>query len=135
VRTAKVTQLIAMDSFAPHPRLAPLVPVLMLGVAPALHTPLRAVIDAAIDRLPEGPGEEIRRRAEFTVAVSAIGEAGATGHALVRGSDVYGVTAQCIAEGALRMASPSFAGAGALAPAQAFDPESFLATIPELTVS
>jgi short subunit dehydrogenase-like uncharacterized protein len=134
VDTRKVTALIALDSFAPHPRLSGLVPLLMLAAAPALHTPLRAVIEAGIDRLPEGPAEEIRRRARFTVVALAFGEDGSSARACVRGADVYGATASCIAEGALRMAAPDFKATGALAPSQAFEASSFLAAIPELTI-
>jgi hypothetical protein len=45
---------------------------------------------------------------------------------VVSGSDVYGLTAVTTAEAALACSAPGFAGAGALAPSQAFDPRSFL---------
>jgi hypothetical protein len=44
----------------------------------------------------------------------------------VRGGDVYGTTAATVVESAARMAARGFGASGVLAPAQAFDPASFL---------
>jgi short subunit dehydrogenase-like uncharacterized protein len=127
VETEKVTELIALPRFTgPLARAMPL-------VAWAVRSPLRAVIDAAIDRLPEGPSETARQRATFTVVAAAIGAR--VDRVVLRGTDPYGLTAASIAEGALRMADSGFARAGALAPAQAFDPASFLAALPGVSVA
>jgi hypothetical protein len=48
---------------------------------------------------------------------------------VLRGTDVYGLTARTTVEGALRCAAPGFDAAGALAPSQAFDPADFLASV------
>ncbi len=45
---------------------------------------------------------------------------------VVRGSDVYGLTAVTLVHGAELMSAPGYDRAGALAPAAAFDPEAFL---------
>lgn len=131
VETEKVTELIALSTVGP--RLAAALPLVMPLAAWAVRSPLRAALDAAIDRLPEGPTESARRRVTFTVVAAAVGER--VDRVVLRGSDPYGVTAGSIAEGALRMADPSFARAGALAPAQAFDPASFLGALPGVSVA
>ena len=45
---------------------------------------------------------------------------------VVEGSDSYGVTAAGCVEALVRMADATFDGRGALAPSEAFDPDSFL---------
>lgn len=124
VRT--VTSVITAAAFAPHPALAPFVPLTMPALALALRTPLRSALDAAIGRLPEGPAEEDRRDASFTVVASAIGEDGSAGRGVVRGVDPYGLTAATVVEGAAVLASEGSERVGVLAPASAFDPHAFL---------
>lgn len=103
-------------------------PILMPGLQLALRTPLRGALGVAIGRLPEGPSEPDRRKAQFTIVCDA--RAGARRRrGIIRGHDVYGLTARSTAVGALRCAAPEFAGEGALAPSQAFEPRGFL---PEL---
>jgi hypothetical protein len=45
---------------------------------------------------------------------------------VVRGSDVYGLTAVTLVHGAELMSAPGYDLAGALGPAAAYDPEAFL---------
>lgn len=119
-------------SFAPHPAVSAAVPaVAAFVVAPLLRTPLRGALDAVIDRLPEGPGEDARRASAFTVVAEARGADGSVGRAVVEGSDVYGITAVMAVEIARRMAADGFDGRGALAPAQVVDPEEFLGFLGE----
>jgi short subunit dehydrogenase-like uncharacterized protein len=125
-RTRKVTSLITTAAIAPVPVLGPAVPVVTQALGLVLRTPVRALVDAAIDRLPEGPSEEQRRRARFVVVALAHGEAGTTGRGLVRGADVYGLTAVCAVHAASLLAAEGYDGAGALSPATAFDPLAFL---------
>jgi len=104
-------------------------PVLMTGLAAAIRTPLSRGFDAVVNRLPEGPTEARRRAARFTIVCDA--RAGARRRrGVIRGEDIYGMTARAIAAGALRCAAPGFDKSGALAPSQAFEPAGFL---PELT--
>ena len=82
---------------------------------------LSPVLNRLVERLPEGPSEEVRRRARFRIFAEATGRDGQVGRVLVEGSDVYRLTAQLLVEAALRVS-----GSGAMAPAQAVDPTDFL---------
>lgn len=110
--------------------LGPLAAPAMAAGGYAMETPLKALLPGLIERLPEGPSEDARQAARYTVVCEARG-AGGGRRGVVRGSDVYGITAVCTVEAALRMAAPDFAGKGALAPAQAFGPADFLGTLAE----
>ena len=125
-RTRKLSSLVTLKTAAPHPALVPVLPFLMPGFALALRTPLRGALGKAMDALPEGPSESARRAAEFTIVAVARAEDGSSHRGVVRGSDVYGVTAVTLVYGAERMASGDFDRAGALGPAAAYDPEAFL---------
>jgi short subunit dehydrogenase-like uncharacterized protein len=125
-RTRKVTSLITTTTILPVPALAPAVAALTPALGLVLRTPVRALADAAIDRLPEGPSEEQRRRARFTVAVLAHGESGTTGRGVVRGGDVYGLTAASVVQAASLLAAEGYDRTGVLSPASAFEPTAFL---------
>jgi hypothetical protein len=84
----------------------------MPAMSLALRTPLSRGLSAAIARLPEGPDEAARRAAKFTVAVVARGEDGAVGRGVVRGRDVYGLTAAIAVHGASLAAAAAFERAG-----------------------
>jgi short subunit dehydrogenase-like uncharacterized protein len=90
-----------------------------------MATPLRGAGHALIGRLPEGPSPRQRQAARFTIVCSAR-HAGGERRGILRGSDIYGITAITLAEGALRMAAPGYDRTGALAPSQAFEPAGFL---------
>jgi short subunit dehydrogenase-like uncharacterized protein len=126
VDTRNVVAFIDTRVAAPHPAMAPLVPLTTPALEFALHTPLRPLLDLAVDRLPEGPSEDDRRAARFTVVAVARGEDGSEGVGVVRGSDVYGLTAVTTVHGAELMASDGYDRAGVLAPASAYDPQPFL---------
>jgi short subunit dehydrogenase-like uncharacterized protein len=125
-RTRKVTSLLSARAAAGIPALAPVVPYTMPALSLALRTPLRGLLRRAIGLLPEGPGEDSRRAAEFTVVAVARAEDGTTRRGVVRGADVYGLTAVTLAHGAELMSAPGFGRAGALGAAAAFDPAAFL---------
>jgi short subunit dehydrogenase-like uncharacterized protein len=125
-RTRAVRSLFAVSALAPVGPLAEVVPFTLPAAALALRTPLKSVLGLAADRLPEGPSEDARRRARFVVAALARGEEGLDGRCEVRGSDLYGLTAVIAVHSASLLADAGFDGAGALAPAQAFDPVEFL---------
>jgi short subunit dehydrogenase-like uncharacterized protein len=80
-----------------------------------------------VERLPEGPPEAVRRRARFEVLAEAIGPGGRTA-VYCEGRDVYGLTARFLVEAAQRVADPSTA-AGAMAPAEALEPETFFQAV------
>jgi short subunit dehydrogenase-like uncharacterized protein len=124
VRT--VTSLVTLTTFLPIAALAPLVPFTLPALGLALRTPVSTVIDQAIGRLPEGPDEESRRAARFTIVAVAHGEDGTTSSGIVRGEDVYGLTAVTAVHGASLMAGESYDRTGVLSPATAYDPVAFL---------
>lgn len=78
-----------------------------------------------IDSLPEGPTEEDRRTQRFTYLVDAVSRDGQSARGIVQGHDTYGITAVIAVEAARRLVADG-AQSGVLAPAQAYDPTSFL---------
>jgi short subunit dehydrogenase-like uncharacterized protein len=130
VETRTVRTALTASTTSPAPVAAP---VLMTGLGLALKTPFRRVLDAAINRLSEGPATDDRRAARFTIVCDAL--AGARRRrGEIRGEDVYGMTARSVVAGALRCAEPGFQGSGALAPSEAFDPASFLPELSEFGI-
>jgi short subunit dehydrogenase-like uncharacterized protein len=124
VATRNVRTMITAATVVPDRRLAPLAE-LTAPLQLALRTPVRGLIERVVERLPEGPSPEARRRARFEVVCEA--DAGSRRRrGVVRGSDVYGLTAVCTVEGALRCAAPGYGRSGARAPSQAFDPRELL---------
>jgi short subunit dehydrogenase-like uncharacterized protein len=132
VETARVRTL--LNGMVVPPRLMPLAVISSPLLGLTMRTPLRQAMGALIRRLPAAPSEPSRKAARFTISCEARGEAGAR-RGTVRGSDVYGLTAVSVAHGALLCADPAYDHRGALAPAQAFDPTSFLAALGECGVS
>jgi short subunit dehydrogenase-like uncharacterized protein len=126
-RTRTVSSWITAAAFAPPvPGAEQMVPLALPALALALRTPARALVDLAIDRLPEGPTGEQRRAARFTIVALAFGEDGSSGRVVLRGEDMYGLTAVTAVHSAQLLAGEAADRTGALAPAQAFDPVAFL---------
>jgi short subunit dehydrogenase-like uncharacterized protein len=123
VRT--IAARITAASVAPGP-VAVALPYLTPVIERLLRTPVKGLLDRAIDRLPEGPPEDERRAARWTVVVTATAEDGRVAGGVVQGPDIYGLTARTIADAAQAMGAHGFAGRGALAPAQAFEPAATL---------
>lgn len=132
VETAQVRTL--LNGMVVPPRLMPLAVISSPLLGLAMRTPLRQAMGALVRRLPAAPNEKSRAAARFTISCEARGKAGVRRGA-VRGSDVYGLTAAGLAHGALLCAPPGYERSGALAPAQAFDPASFLAALADFGVS
>jgi short subunit dehydrogenase-like uncharacterized protein len=131
VETARVRTL--LSGMMLPPRLMPLVPLTMPLVGLAMRTPIKRAANALIARMPEGPSESDRHASRFTIVAEA--RAGSrVRRGTVSGPDVYGLTARTTVEGALLVADPSFDRSGALAPAQAFDPASFLDSLADFGV-
>jgi short subunit dehydrogenase-like uncharacterized protein len=90
---------------------------------------LAALFSAAtaelIDAVPEGPAADSRRAGGWFIVAEATGRDGRTARATVEGTDTYGSTAVIAVESARRLATDG-AEPGVLAPAQAFDPITFL---------
>jgi short subunit dehydrogenase-like uncharacterized protein len=132
VETARVRTL--LNGMVVPPRLMPLAVVSSPLLGLTMRTPLRRAMGALIRRLPAAPNDEDRKKARFTISCEARGKSGVRG-GTVRGGDVYGLTAFSLAHGALRCADAAYDRSGALAPAQAFDPTSFLASLADFDVS
>jgi short subunit dehydrogenase-like uncharacterized protein len=125
-RVRTIVARVAVSTMAPVGPLAPLLPPLMAAMGPALRTPVRSALHAALGALPEGPGEEARRAAQFLIVAEAIGADGRCSRGAVRGSDVYGLTAVTSVHGASMLADAGYDRSGVLSPASAFDPVAFL---------
>jgi short subunit dehydrogenase-like uncharacterized protein len=125
-RTRAVTALITNSTVAPVGALAPVLPFAMPALALTLRTPLRGLLARSVGLLPEGPPEDARRAAKFTIVALARALDGATRRGVLRGSDVYGTTALSLVHGAQLLSAPGYDRAGALAPAAAFEPTEFL---------
>jgi short subunit dehydrogenase-like uncharacterized protein len=126
VETKRVRTL--LNGMVVPPRLMPLAVAASPLLGAAMRTPLRSAAGALIRRLPAAPNDADRLKSRFTISCEARGKAGVR-RGVVRGSDVYGLTAASLAHGAQLCADPAYDRSGALAPAQAFDPASFLAAL------
>ena len=127
VRTDRVRTMLTASTVMPIPLpgVKWAAPLMMAPVQLAVRTPFRRALEAAIPRLPDGPSEEARRRSTVMVVCEATRGADQR-HGVLRGSDVYGLTARTTVEGALRVTAPDYDRAGGLAPSEAFDPADFL---------
>jgi short subunit dehydrogenase-like uncharacterized protein len=126
VETARVRTL--LNGMVVPPRLMPLAVISSPLLGLAMRTPLRKAMGPLIRRLPAAPEEQGRKASRFTISCEARGRSGPR-RGTVRGSDVYGLTAVSLAHAAQLCADPAYERSGALAPAQAFDPASFLAAL------
>ena len=125
VPTRRVRTLLTASTYAPHPRLGALMPLLARPTGLALRTPLKRAVRAAVSRLPEGPSPEERARDRFTI-VCDVTRGEQTRRGTLRGFDAYGLTAAMVAKGAMIAAGSGFSAGGALTPSQAFEAKSFL---------
>jgi short subunit dehydrogenase-like uncharacterized protein len=132
VETAQVRTL--LNGMVVPPRLMPLAVISSPLLELAMRTPLRQAMGTLIRRLPAAPDEQGRKASRFTISCEARGKLG-TRRGTVRGNDVYGLTAVSLGHGAQLCADPAYERSGALAPAQAFDPASFLAALADFGVS
>jgi len=132
VETARVRTL--LNGMVVPPRLMPLAVASSPLLGLAMRTPLRSAMGTLIRRLPAAPSDEDRRKARFTISCEARGRSGAR-RGIVRGRDVYGLTAASLAHAATLCADPAYDHSGALAPAQAFDPTAFFTALADLGVS
>ncbi len=126
VETKRVRTL--LNGMVVPPRLMPIAVASSPLLGLAMRTPLRSAAGAAIRRLPAAPSEEDRKKSRFTISCEARSASGVS-RGTLRGSDVYGLTAASLAHAATLCADPAYDRRGALAPAQAFDPASFLSAL------
>ena len=103
--TSGTTERVAMKLFIPA-----------TGVL--LKTPVKNLIERLARRGPDGPDEKTRADSRWTI----LAEARAGDHwrnVSLTGTDPYGLTAEFLSAGALRMAEPGYSESGVLSPVQA----------------
>jgi short subunit dehydrogenase-like uncharacterized protein len=122
IETAEVRTLLSGMALPPPP----LVSIAMPALGLAMRTPLKHVASAVINRMPEGPSEENRRRSRVMVDCLARSGSRKRRGTVAGAIDPYDLTAATTSHAALLAADPSFDRSGPLAPAQAFDPRAFL---------
>lgn len=133
VRTRRVVSLLSTRAVAP-PGMERALPILTPAISAALRVdPLRERLSEKIGELPEGPPEDRRRAVAWTIVCFARGEDGREARGLVRGPDIYGLTAVTTVHGALLLAQGD--ARGAHAPATAFEPLAFLEHLAPFGVS
>jgi len=116
---------LTVSSFAPNSLSQAVMPTVARGLGIAMRTPLRSLMSKAISALPEGAEAEARTAENFVLGCEVI-SARHTAKGRLTGTDVYGLTAGLIVEGAIRASRGEVRGTGALAPSTAFDPQDFL---------
>ena len=132
VETKRVETMLSANSTVPAP-LARFAPMIMRPASLAMRTPFKAVASKLIDRLPEGADSEARGKSTWTIDCEAIaGDRVRRGS--ISGKDVYGLTAALLVKGATLAVSGKLCEIRGLAPAQAFEPENFLADLDEFEV-
>ncbi|MFM9044185.1 MAG: hypothetical protein ACKOL0_00005, partial [Solirubrobacterales bacterium] len=119
VRT--IETMLSAGSIAPGP-LTDLTPMIARPAGLLMRTPVRKLTGSLISRLPEGPDEEERAEARFTIACEVRAADGTIRSGRITGRDVYGITAALIVKGAIASACGDIEPSGGLAPSQAFDP-------------
>jgi short subunit dehydrogenase-like uncharacterized protein len=124
VATRRVRTSISAGSIAPA-GVGPLLPLITRPTGLAMRTPLRRLFGTLINRLPEGPGPEDRATARFTI-VCDVTRGRTRRRGVIRGADVYGLTAASVARAGSIAAEGGIPRSGGLAPSQAFDPSRFL---------
>jgi len=97
---------------------APLAPLLK-----PLTSLARPLLERLVERLPEGPTDEVRARAQATVIARAR-SGGREARVAVQCRDGYGLTARLLVEAAMQVT-----GTGAMATAEALQPRAFLDSV------
>ncbi|TMK33120.1 MAG: hypothetical protein E6G64_05130 [Actinobacteria bacterium] len=92
---------------------------------------LAAPLVGLTGRVGDGPSPQRRARTKFTVVAEAHGPNGSR-RVTLTGQDPYGLTALLIAHGAQALRNGEVRNAGTLAPAEAFEPRSFIARVAPL---
>jgi len=111
-----------LDSLELYVTTDPVQRALMRGGLPLLSRAAgtgigKAIQKTVLDRLPEGPNDRQRSQGRWTVLAEAASEEGWRNVAL-SGTDVYGLTAEFLSAGALRMCEGDFGLTGVVSPVQ-----------------
>jgi len=84
--------------------------------------PVQALANKVLDRRAAGPSEQVRKAGKWTILAEARTPASWRNVALM-GTDIYGLTAETLAAGAMKLADEGHEGAGVMAPVQAMGME------------
>lgn len=82
----------------------------------------------------KGPGEDARERGKFTILAEAR-SGDRWRNVTLQGADVYGLTAELLALGAMKMAEPGYSMSGVVAPTQAVHVDELQKTLIDLGVT
>lgn len=133
VETKRVETMLSAGSVVPGP-LARIAPLIMRPASLAMRTPIKALASRLVNRLPEGAEADARADSAWTIDCQAVaGDRVRRG--TVSGKDVYGLTAALLVKGATLAVSGGLRDIGGLAPAQAFEAESFLSGLDPFDVT
>ena len=116
---------LTVASFAPNAASQAVMPAFTRALGLAMRTPLRSLMSKAISAMPEGADDQGRTASRFEIGCE-VTSARRMARGRLTGTDVYGLTAALIVDGAIRASRGEVKGSGALAPAVAFDPATFL---------
>jgi short subunit dehydrogenase-like uncharacterized protein len=120
-----------MDMPAPLARGARVIPTIVPLLA---LRPVRALLDRATERLPEGPTDAQRAAQTFMILVEVDPGLGAPRGVYGAGVDPYGITGEILARVAQRVLRGEHRATGVLSPAEAFEPEALLDSLRDLGV-
>lgn len=105
------------------------------GLLPVISfAPVRAAIDRAIQRLPEGPDAQQRAAQEWLIQVEVDPGSGERRGVFAKGVDPYGLTGEILARVTARILRGEHRATGVVSPAQAFAPEELLGSLNDLGV-
>jgi short subunit dehydrogenase-like uncharacterized protein len=112
--------------------------VALRGLSPILglfsSAPVQAVVDRLVQFLPEGPDAEQRRRSRWTILAEA--RSGQDWRNIVlTGADPYGLTAEFLSAGALKIAREGPEETGVVSPVQAMGIEMLEKLFPEVGIN
>jgi short subunit dehydrogenase-like uncharacterized protein len=109
---------------------------LMPRVGPLLSFgPVKALMEAAVRRMPAGPTDEERATQEFMILVEVDPGTKRRSGVVVRGRDPYGLTGEILARSAARIVGGKTLASGVLAPSEAFESRDALDSLADLDVS
>ena len=120
-----VRAYMATASLSPRP-LGPLLPSLATMAGRLMRTPLRPVVEGTFSTVWRTYGKDkMRDHTKFVVSIRMNGEHGER-RATMRGRGIYDTTAPLMVEAVSRLMTDGPPRAGALAPAEAFEPKQIL---------
>jgi short subunit dehydrogenase-like uncharacterized protein len=100
-----------------------------VAISGLMRSPIGSLLSRMIGEGTEGPDDQTRQRDTFQVCVEVRGQRGGKAgerRIILRGKDVYGLTAAIARQGAVLLTAGRHTATGVVAPAAAFRPKDFL---------